>query len=743
MNLIALRQNQAAEELEPPPQSAPEEAGELGVFSLRWLIAFLVRRWVLICSTGLVVFVICFAAFLFERPKYTASALLLINPGEDRVLSQSQMVTPGTEATPGATLVDSQLEVLRSPMLVGRVVDALGLINDPEWNSSLPRARQSPLSYVRASIVQSGQQAVQRRDRIRQGIIKSVSGALNVRRRSTSFAVEVMVESESATRAAQIANKLVELFLEFQLESRFQTTERANSWLAQRLTELRRDVQAKEEAAEDYRVQSGLISASGNLLSEQQTSELQAAVMTSRADLAEREARYRQVEQLIQAGGSADSIAGVIDSSVIGQLRAREADIARRQADLESRYGDLHPAVQNVRAERQDIRNQISAEVARFSASLRNEVAISRTRLSTMEANLAAARGTLAGSQDSLVRLRELEREAAAARTVYESFLQRFHEITNQGSMRTTSAQLISAATVPTGRSSPDLKVAFVIAFGFGLALGIAVGFLAESLDEGFRTGEEVERKVGLPSLATVPKLRPSDFRPLPPSSQHPAGYLVERQMSAFTEALRVLRTSILYGRLNQKTQVLAVSSALPDEGKTTVSLCLARVSALSGQRVLLIDCDLRRRSLKEVLGLEPALGLLQVLSGEANWRQTIFVDEASGMHLLPLKDSGFTPKDIFGTDAMGNLLTELRGPYDLIVLDCAPVLAVADTRVVVSLADSVIVVARWEKTPVRAVRSALQQVQSAGANLAGVVLNYVDTRVPGYAYKMKGYYGT
>ncbi|MBL8551661.1 MAG: polysaccharide biosynthesis tyrosine autokinase [Hyphomonadaceae bacterium] len=741
MNLIALRQS--PEELEPPTQSSqPEDSSEAGMFSVRWLVAFFARRWMLILSTAAVVFVICFAAFLFAKPKYEATALVLITPGQERVLAADQMVGNEGQGTPAAVVVDSQIEVLTSPAVMGRVVDALGLVNDPEWNPELPKARQSPLSYVRSSMFKNRTAPDQLRERVRQDVIERLAKAVTVKRRATSFAVEVSVSSHSPPRAAQIANKLVEVFLEFQLETRFQTTERANSWLSERLTELRRDVQAKEQASEEYKVRSGLISAGGGLLSEQQTSELQAAVMTARTALAEKEARYRQVEQLISAGGSADSIAGVIDSQVITQLRARESDIARRQADLESRYGELHPAVQNVRAEREDIKAQINGEVARFAASLRNEVAIARTGVATMEHNLAAARGTLTGNQDSQVRLRELERDAAAARAVYESFLQRFHEITNQGQLRTTSAQLVSAATMPTKRSSPDLKMAFLVALGLGFAIGIAVGFLAESLDEGFRTAEEVERKVGLPALATVPKLRPGDFKPLPPSSQHPAGYLVERQMSAFTEALRVLRSSILYGRLNQKTQVLAVSSALPDEGKTTVSLCLARVSALSGQRVLLIDCDLRRRTLKDVLGLEPALGLLQVLSGEANWRQTIFVDEASGMHLLPLKDSGFTPKDIFGTDAMNNLLTELRGTYDLIVMDCAPVLAVADTRVLVSMADTCIVVARWEKTPVRAVKSALQQVQSAGANLAGVVLNHVDTRVPGYAYKMKGYYG-
>ncbi|MGE0829406.1 MAG: GumC family protein [Hyphomonadaceae bacterium] len=737
MNLIAIRQPVEEPDLQPEQQPA-----DLGLFSLRTVFSFLVRRWVMICATALLVFVICFAAFLFERPKYTATALLMINPPQERVLTPQQNLTGVAEMVPSAALVDSEIEVLHSPMLIGRLVDSLNLVNDPEWNSAIPRGEAAAMNYLRTSM-EEGAQAAARRERVRERVIQKVSKAIAARRRAASFAVEVSIASESPERAAQMANRLVDLFLEYHLESRFQTAERANTWLTSRLRDLRNDVQAKEGAAAQFRARSGLLSAEGALLTEQQTTEIQGTVLAARADLAEREARYRQVQEIVDAGGSPDAIGGVIDSGVIAQLRARESDIARRQAEAEDRYTEEHPTVQNIRAERADIREQIREEVARVAASLRNEVSIARTRLNTLQGNMNEVRGQLAGNNETLVQLRELEREAAATRTVYEAFLQRFHEITDQGNLSATTAQLVSRASIPTSRSSPNLRIAIFLSLGLGIALGIAVGLIMESLDEGFRTGEEVERKVGLPALAAVPKLRPHDFKHLAPASQHPAGYLVERQMSAFTEALRVLRTSILYGRIDQKVQVVAVTSALPDEGKTTVSLCLARVAALSGQKVLLIDCDLRRRSLKDVLGLEPPLGLLQVLSGEANWRQTIYVDEASGMHLLPLKDSSFTPQDVFGSDGMVKLLNELRGAYDLIVMDCAPVLAVAETRVVVSMADASVVVARWEKTPVRAVRSALAQIQSAGANVIGVVLNYIDTRVPGYAYRMDNYYTT
>jgi polysaccharide biosynthesis transport protein len=724
MNVIAIRQR--TDEVYPPP----EQAGELGTISLKWIFAFLVRRRILIAATAIVVAGLCFAAFVFQPSRFTATALVMINPGQEQVLSPEQMV--GVNNGPAAPIVDSQIEVFRSEMLIGRLVDALDLVNDPEWNALLPR-EEAPGSAAATRPIATPAAADPNAAQTRARVIEGVIAAFDVRRRGLTYAVEVSATSQSPERAARMANGLVEIFRQYQLETRLESSARANTWLSDRVRELRADVQEKEAAVERYRAQTGLLSAQGALLTEQQTAELQGSLTQARADLAEREARYLQVQQTITAGGSIDTIAGVLNSSVITTLRAQEAEIANRQADFESRYGELHPAVINVRAERADIRTQISQEVGRIAAGLRSEVEVARARVTALEQNMALMRGELVGNNGQLVQLRELEREAGAARAVYESFLQRFHEIADQGAIRTTPAESISAATPPTQRSSPRLSIAFVLSLGLGLGLGLAAGFLAEALDEGFATAEDVERKTGVPALAVVPKLRRSELRQLPLSSQHPAAFLLERQVSAFTEACRVLRTTILFAAGQPKTQVVAITSALPNEGKTTLSLCLARVSALSGQRVLLIDCDLRRRSVKDVLDFEPPMGLLQVLAGEVDWRQATYLDQESGMHVLPLSDSGFTPKDIFGADDMSRLINELRGSFDLIVLDCAPVLAVADTRVIVAKADCAVVVSRWQKTPVRAVRSALQQLQNAGANVRGVALNSVDGRMQGY----------
>ncbi len=719
MNVIAIRKPTGEMNL------PPEDGGELGTFSLKWIFDFLVRRWMLIAAVAALSFVLAFTVFMIQPPQYSATALVMMSGGGEQVLGPQQP-NGRPDAPPSAPVVDSQLEVLRSDMLTGRLVDALGLMNDPEWNAALEDS-DAPAA------TDASPAAVAYRAEVRQAVVKAVSGAISVRRRGLTYAAEVSAISQNPERAAELANQLVELFQRYQIEARIESAARANVWLSTRLEELRSDVQAQESQVELYRATTGLVSTQGAFLIEQQITDAQTSLMQARADLSERQARYSQLQDLINQGGSADTLATVLNSVVISQLRSQEATVARRLADYQNRYGEAHPAIANVRAELADVREQLAAETRRIQAGMRNDLDIASARVAQAQAGLDSLRTQMTGGGPEMVRLRELEREAAAARTVYESFLQRAHEIADQGTINTAPAELISAAAVPNEKSSPRLSISFVLSFALGLGLGLAAAFLAEALDDGFASSDDVERKTGTPALASIPQVRRSELRQSSTTTQHPAAYMVQRQMSAFTEAFRVLRTTLLFAAGQPKTQVVAITSALPGEGKTTVSLCLARVSALSGQRVLLIDCDLRRRSVKEVLDIEPDLGLLQVLSGEATWRQAIYLDEASGMCVLPVSGSGFTPKEIFGAEDMSRLIAELRGSFDLIVLDCAPVLAVAETRVAAAKADAVVLVSRWQKTPMRAVRAALQQLHDAGANVRGVALNGLDRRVPGY----------
>ena len=694
------------------PNGAPQDLAEM--FGVTGILQMLRRRLLIMALVGATVAVGAFSYLMLQTARYSATALVMINPRQERVLDNESVVS----ALPrDSSTIDSEIELLRSPALLNELGQALGMLrrNDP----NAPTAEE---------------------------ISRSLAGAISVRRRGLTWVIEITATSTDPQRAQLIANTYADVYIASQVNARVDTAARANSWLSRRLAELREDVQAKESAAETFRVESGLMAAQGTTLAESQIGNVQNQMLQAQADLAEREARYRQLQEMRNSGAPLESIGNALSSGTISGLRDREAEIARRQSDLESRYLETHPAIQAVRAERRDIEAQIQREIQRISVNLGNEVTVARARLATLQESLRNAAGDLSDNSGASVRLRELEREAAASRQVYESYLQRYQEIADQDQLNISDARLMAYASLPRAPSSPRLRIAIALAVAIGLMLGFGAGVIAEILDQSVKNADELEAKVGYPAIASIPTISKRMMRQMPAADRHPSGYLVGRPMSAFTEALRVLRTVIVYSKLDFSVKVVAITSALPDEGKTTISVCLARVAAMSGQRVCVVDCDLRKQSINDVIDIESDVGILQVLAGEAPWRAAIVRDPNSDAHILPVATSGFTPRDVFGSEAMERLVSELRAHYDLVILDCAPILAVAETRVLVKHADSVVIVARAGRSHVGAVRTAVQQTESAGGKVLGVALNCVLPHWQSYAdslyfYQAKSYY--
>ncbi len=697
------------------PSSASAPLGLAELFGIAAAMAMLRRRALIMALVGAVVMIMAFSLLMLQTPSYSATALVIIDPRQERVVGTDDVVG---QMPRDSSTIDSEIELLRSPALMGELAQALGMV-------------QSRQSGAGASA---------------QDVASGLGNSIQVRRRGLTYVIEIVATSTDPERAQLIANTYADVYIASQVNRRVDSAQRANSWLSRRLAELREDVQTKESAADDFRAANGIIATQGSSLAESQINSVQTSVLAAQADLAEREARYRQLQDLRQSGASLETIGNAINSETIRSLRDRESDIARRQSDIEARYLDTHPAVQAIRAERADIEQQIQREIQRISVNLGNEVAVARARLATLQDSLHSATGDLNSNSSASVRLRELEREATASRGVYESYLQRYQEIADRDQLNTSDARLVAYASKPHSPSSPQLRISLALAIAVGLMLGLAAGVIAEIMDQSVKGADDLEAKVGYPAIATIPAISKKMMRQMPPAERHPSGYLVGRPMSAFTEALRVLRTVIVYSKLDFSVKVVAITSALPDEGKTTISMCLARVAAMSGQRVCVVDCDLRKQSINDVIDIETDVGILQVLAGEAPWRSAIVRDPNSDAHVLPVATSGFTPRDVFGSEAMERLVADLRAHYDLVILDCAPILAVAETRILVKHADTVVVVARAGRSAVGAVRTAVQQVEGAGGKVLGVALNYVLPNWQSYAdslyfYQSKSYY--
>lgn len=712
---------------------------------LRKYVAIFRRRLGLFVSVALLVFVGAVVVTIQTTPGYTATAKLMLDREEQRV-TDVEAVVSGVPADSAA--VDTEVEILRSRRLADRVVTALDLAENPEFNAALrePRGLEAVLRGIgrlfsgAAPAARRAQRDAAEAQKSRERVIDAVLKGVQVRRAGVTYVIELNFTSADPQTATLIANTYADRYLLEQLEGRYEATRQANLWLNDRLATLRAEVGQAEAAVEQYRTRNNLLSASGATLTEQEISTYNQQLAAVRATQAEEEARLSTARSQLAQGSSGDDVGEALGSTVVQSLRAQRVQLSARLAEAQQRYGPRHPELLQSQRQIADIDAQIQQEIQRIVSNLEARVAVARQRTTSMTGSLGQARGTLAANNAANVRLNELQRNAEAVRTLYESYLNRFQETSSQEGLARSDARVVSRAQIPDRPSSPDVPANLLIGLIAAVGLGLAAVVLSERLDSGLVTAADVESRLGVPHLGAVPALRSvadpgeRDIRP--------ADYLLARPMSAFAEAVRGLRTSIVFARVGEASRVVAVTSALPGEGKTTTAVCLARSVAQAGGSVLLVDCDLRRHSLGDLLDLDPAAGLLEVLNQTATLDEVLIQDQASGAWILPLAHNDFTPRDVFGSEPMKRLIAALKDRFELILLDTAPVLAVSDTRVLVSQTDVVVVLARWRKTPEQAVEMALRLIEQAGGEVAGVALSQVNIKQQArYGHGDAGYY--
>lgn len=691
------------------PQSSDAEATgvqEIAAVLRRW-------RWFLL---ALVIIGIAAAAavYVFMPAKYSAvSTVVLIAPGE-------QITDDPKRAPMDSSTVQSEVAIIESAAVARIVVDRLKLAENPDWNGATAGGSAAPAD-AKAVAAQRAETALRRIDEV-----------TTARRMDTSYAIEILVTAPKAEDAANLANARVAAYLEWHARANADSTANAAGWINERLETLRAEVEQKEGLVEGYRASQGLLAAEGSTVAEQQLASTRNAATEAERIFSETSARLKQVEDIKEAGGSVETSAAAMDSQVVQNLRVQEADIQRRLATLKQSYYDSHPDVQKVEAEARDTRVALDQELGRILANLRNEVMVAQNRMTSANAALEDAQRRLGMNNAGIVRLRELERDAAASRKSYEDYLSMGQETSARVTLSPAVARQLSPAVIPRSPDRPPLALLLIFGAAVGLFAGLTIMFTRRLLDDRLHGASDVLRKVGRRALVSIPHVRSASFRSLPRGERNPAGYAVKKPFSAFTETYRVLRKAIFPGDAARRNVVVAVTSALPDEGKTTTAWSLARVAALSGQRVIIVDCDLRRRSLSGTLTAKPTVGLSEVIEDHSRIVEAVVLDPATGASILPAMVDDLVVNDLLGSPKMSVLLDTLRKSYDLVVLDCPPVLAVADAIAAAALADCTVLVARAGRTRAKAVRSAINQVEAAGGFVAGLALNCVQANVAG-----------
>jgi len=717
-------------------QPAEAAAPEADAIDLRQLQDFFIRRWKVICAVTAGVMALAVVILLTLTPRYTATTQILLDPQKNKTFGSDAVIAEFSLETGN---VDSQIDVIKSINLLRHVVQKTNLVEDPEFGHPKPSGLMGLILGAFRSSDEAEKSPALKKDAADKDIppqelatIMRLKNALEVQRVNRTYVLSVSITSESPEKAARLANAVGEAYVVDQLEAKYEAARNASSWLADRLQVLGDQVRQSEEAVASFRREHGLISASSEskvTLGQQQLSELSAKLAGARADAAEKLAKYRQANEVAARRGNIEAISDVVRSTVISQLRAQQADVSRREAELAARYSDQHPLVINARAELRDVNRSINNEVTRIIANLKNDYEVAKAGQDSLEASIRAA-GTDSLDNDVGVKLRELERVNAANKTLYESFLSRTKITQEQSTFEQREARVISPATKPNAPSFPKKSLVMALAMVVGALLGVAGSVALDMLNAGFLSAREIEDKLDVPVLATVPLLKAAE-RTLDGVVLEPPNYLVEKPLSRYAEAIRAVRVGVQMADVDNPAKVVLITSSVPQEGKSTSAIALAMSAVKAGQRVALLDCDLRHPSVTKFFKLEDKPGLVDLLTGTTA-AENAFVSH-SGLTLLPVGAKSQNPPDLLGSERMKRLIASLRQAFDYIVIDSPPLGPVIDARVLAQAVDKIVYVVRWGQTQREVVQQNLQSI-AANRKLAGILFNLVDeSQTPRY----------
>ena len=555
-----------------------------------------------------------------------------------------------------------------------------------------------------------------------------------------SYVIALSFLSEDPAKAARIANHMADTYLATQVEAKYDAAQRATEWLSKRIDELRGQVLEAEAKIVEYRTQNNLVDTSNsNNPITLQFFQLNTQLALAQAQRAEAEARLSQARSILNGQGGVASAALVLNSPLMTSLRDQETQLIRQLSEMTTIYGENHPQMVNTRAEIQSVRDKMKDEVQRIVQDLANEVAVARARERELTSNMARLQGDAARVDLAGVELADLTREAETNRQLFQTFLTRFREIVEQQGLQEPDARILSPADIPTAPSHPKVALFTLIAFAASLVLGVLLVFIVERWDSdyGFRSADEIQSALGVRALALVPDLSRRETQGIPAED-----YILQKPNSAYAEALQRVRTSLFLTDGEHPPRTILITSSVPLEGKSTIAASLARQSARSGLKVILIDADLRRPRLHEVIGLPNQNGLSEVLTGRANPEAAIKRDEKSGLDFLPAGVGVVSPPDLFRSSTMKILLEEMAAYYDLVLIDSPPVAAVSDSFTLSGIVDKSVYVIRWEQTPRNVALAGIRQMVDAGADIAGIVLARVDVKKHArYGYADSGYY--
>lgn len=555
-------------------------------------------------------------------------------------------------------------------------------------------------------------------------LLEAFLARLSVESEEKSRLVRVGFTSADPHRAALISNKLVETYMESQLQMKSEGARRAAEWLEVRLAELGETVKALEAGVQHQRAETG---SNGIDIVSQRLAQLNTQLVGAQAASAAAAARYQQVRTVLESRGNLDGLPAILASPTVLALRAKHTEAAQRLSELSTIYGDNHPQIISTRSEMLGIERRLGSEISNVLAGLRNELESAQIQETAMRSDLEAVSEEMAKLKASEAEIGQVAQRLQANQDLYQNLLKRYTEAVALRENQQPDARIISPAQIPLRPSHPNFPRIMALSFVGSASLAVCLLVISERLRQKLGTVEDVERHLGLQVIGTVP-----DLPRLRRLGSGPRDYIEREPLSEFGGAFQRLRALLTLSNRRIMPRTVLVTSCAAGEGKTTVSVCLGIASISSGQAVLLVDCDFARPQVHRMLDVDNDQGLTDILKGTATLEEAITHAKGSNLSILTIGRSADGAIDLLNSTRMEGLLAQLQKMFDIIILDSAPV-QVSNALILGGLAEKTIFVTRREWTTRREASYAVKQLELYGADIAGVVFNRAGA-APSYA---------
>ncbi|MBM6593256.1 Wzz/FepE/Etk N-terminal domain-containing protein [Microvirga pudoricolor] len=708
------------------------------------------RHYILIGSITLGFLVAGLVYILTTPPSYTATATVLIDAQRLKLFRDDALFEGSLLNN---SVVESEIQILSSRKVTEDVVRTLNLMENETFMRPPRGLLESAIAHVSGFISNLTQGKREKTGDLMDTASDRLRDNTKALRAGMSYVLQVSYTSHSPALAAEIANTIAKTYMADQIGSKVDATEKASEWLQTRVVELREKATEADRAVQTFKAENTLINAGqGELLNERQVSEINTQLLRAKDESSQAKARFDRIREINKADVPDAAVAEMLNSDLIRSLRQQYVDLSTREREASERYGAQHASTVSLRNQMLAIRRSISTELKQLEEIAKSNVEIADARVATLERTLD---GLVLKSGDVLqsqVKLRELESAAQAYRTLHDSFLQRYVQAVQQQSFPISDSRLITPAVAPDQKSAPKGSLILPLSLVLGLAVGVGAALSREWLQKGVRTSRQLETVTDAPCLGILPQIQP------PPQGTQRAmqrawaerksenggrlircedyklSVVLDQPFSHFSETIRSIKVAADIQEAVERAQVMAVTSAVAQEGKSVASANLARLTAHAGKRTLLIDCDLRNPSLTRALAPLAKVGLSDILKKRVSLEEAVFLDPLTDLHFLPasLNANIAYSNEFIASQAMVRLIEECRSRYSRIIIDFPPVLPVVDVRAGAHLPDAFLMVVDWTTTPSEVVQSALQGTPVMHQKLVGAVLNKVDIKTLG-----------